>query len=300
VIVHDAPQGTPEWAAIRAAKPTASKFGVLMTAEARKGKLTVGAHTYMVKLLAEWVLGKPLDDGASGGFIARGTSMEPEGRAWYSFTRDVEIQQIGFITRDDGRCGCSLDGTVGSDGTIEVKCYGLEDHIAALLEADDSHLPQIQGGLWISERQWCDRIYYSPCLPPVVARVYRDEPYIAQLAASVEAFLGHFEKAKAKLVELGAKPAARQTHQEAPGSTQADDLAFDKAWAADADPAPPKHDRAVELAAAFRALPVPAQFTLGLEYMLSDGDDLARSIEGLTPSMMDELNAAIGLERAGI
>jgi hypothetical protein len=79
-----------------------------------------------------------------------------------------------------------------------------------------------------------------------------------------------------------------------------DDKAFLKAWAADADPALSKHDRAVELAAAFMALPEgDGKERIKLDWMLL-GDDLARSIETLPPGMMDDLNAAIGMERAGI
>lgn len=207
MIVHEVKQGSPEWLALRAAKPTASKFDVLMTAKARKGDLTVGAATYMRHLLAEWLVGRPLDEPARSGFLDRGIQMEPQGRAWYSFTRDVEVAEVGFITNDAGTIGCSLDGIVGTDGTIENKCKSLENHIQALLESDAEHVPQIQGGLWLSERSWCDRIYYNPEVPPIVVRIERDDDYIAELANSVGKFLVHLEAAKAKLLALGCKPA---------------------------------------------------------------------------------------------
>lgn len=207
MIVHDVKQGSPEWLAIRAGKPTASKFDVLMTAKARKGELTVGSATYMRHLLAEWLVGRSLDDATRTGFVDRGLQMEPEGRAWYSFTRDVVVAEVGFITNDAGTIGCSLDGTVGADGTIENKCKSLENHIGALLASDAEHVPQIQGGLWLAERDWCDRIYYNPAVPPVVVRVRRDDAYIADLDAAVRRFLDHVEDAKAKLLALGCKPA---------------------------------------------------------------------------------------------
>lgn len=207
MIVHQVKQGTPEWLAIRAGKPTASKFDVLMTAKARKGELTVGSATYMRHLLAEWLLGQSLDDGARGGFPERGIQMEPQGRAWYSFTRDVEVAEVGFITNDAGTIGCSLDGIVSSDGTIENKCKSLENHIQALLESGAEHVPQIQGGLWIAERDWCDRIYYNPAVPPIVVRIMRDDDYIADLDAALRRFLEHVDAAKEKLLALGCKPA---------------------------------------------------------------------------------------------
>ena len=206
MIVHSAKQGTPEWAAARAGIPTASKFHVLMTAEARKGKLTAGAAAYLHEKLAEWVLGQPLDDGVLGGFAARGTALEDEGIADYQFRREIVVERVGLITNDAGTVGASVDGLVGGDGVVEVKCYELKKHIAALLKSDDSHLAQIQGGLWITERSWCDRVYYNPILPAVTIQVKRDDDYIADLCRAVNYFLGHLEAAKTKLLSLGVKP----------------------------------------------------------------------------------------------
>ena len=243
---------------------------MLTTTKARKGELTVGSRTYLCRLLAEWIEGKPIEDVPSGGFMGRGTAMEPEARAWYSFSREVEVVEVGFITNDAGTIGCSLDGIVGIDGTIENKCKSLENHIQALLESDAEHVPQIQGGLWLAERDWCDRIYYNPAVPPIVVRIVRDDDYIAELADAVGKFLAHVEAGKAKLLALGCKPATpavsidrRSLDAEAAefdrcvaeyrpspknvtllGEIQrqrearkADDAKFDAAWAAEADPA---------------------------------------------------------------
>jgi hypothetical protein len=66
-------------------------------------------------------------------------------------------------------------------------------------------------------------------------------------------------------------------------------------------PEPPKHDRAAELAARYRALPESEEKRfIWLSYMLSDGEALVRSIEALPEKMLDDLNAAIGMEEKGI
>jgi hypothetical protein len=206
MIVHDVRQGSPEWLAVRCGIPTASKFGVLMSKEARTGKLTDGARTYRNHLLAEWVIGRSLDDGMGGGFLARGTQLEPEAIARYEWEREITVERSGFITLDDGSAGCSLDGLAGEDGIVEAKNYALVHHIDALLQTDREHYPQIMGGLWISGRQWCDRIYHSPVLPQVVLRFERDGEYIAKLAEAVGYFNGHLAEGKAELVRLGCKP----------------------------------------------------------------------------------------------
>jgi hypothetical protein len=53
---------------------------------------------------------------------------------------------------------------------------------------DQAYYPQIQGQLWIAERQWLDMLSYHPEMPPALIRVARDEAYITKLGAAVEAF----------------------------------------------------------------------------------------------------------------
>ena len=40
---------------------------------------------------------------------------------------------------------------------------------------------QVQGQLWVSERQWCDFLSYHPKLDKLLIRVERDEKAIKQL-----------------------------------------------------------------------------------------------------------------------
>jgi hypothetical protein len=47
-----------------------------------------------------------------------GSGTEEEARNWYAFQHDVEVQQVGFITTDDGRLGCSPDGLILKAGEI--------------------------------------------------------------------------------------------------------------------------------------------------------------------------------------
>jgi hypothetical protein len=50
------------------------------------------------------------------------------------------------------------------------------------------HVAQVQGALWVAEREWIDFCSYWPKLPLFVKRVYRDEDYIKNLAAEVARF----------------------------------------------------------------------------------------------------------------
>jgi hypothetical protein len=296
VIIHTAAQGTDAWRNVRCAIPTASKFHVLMTAEARKGKLTAGARSYMLDLLAEWAIGAPLDNTPSGGFIGRGTELEDEAKRHYEFTREADIEPVGFITTDDGNVGCSPDGLISSDGLIEVKCYSLQNHISALLQSDTEHIAQVQGCLWVSGRQWCDRVYWNPLLKPVVVRFERDEEYIADLDGAVHAFLAHIEAAKFRLLDLGCQPAiARGPETPLPApQTVADALGHPPE-----PPEPSSSEMAMKMADRYLALSDDQREQIKMEFMLSEGH-LEQSIESLPVKMLADLNAAILLNESGI
>ena len=91
-------QGTPSWVEARLGIPTASCFDKILT---KGGKLSAQASGYMHQLVAEWLLGCPLDDFASG-YMQRGTALEQRAVKWYEFTNDCEVDRVGLCVRDDG------------------------------------------------------------------------------------------------------------------------------------------------------------------------------------------------------
>lgn len=188
MIVHNMGQYSPEWWAARLGIPTASRFDEILTPT---GKLSTQADKYMMELLAEWLSGGPNPQFETE-WMRRGTELEPEARKYYAFATDAEIVQVGFITRDDGMVGASPDALVNSDGLSEIKCPAPHTHVGYLLGAKlaTQYIPQVQGQLWIAEREWCDWISYHPTMPPCIVRVNRDDGYIKALASAVDEFLG--------------------------------------------------------------------------------------------------------------
>lgn len=203
MIVHRVEQGTPEWFALHIGRPSASGFDRILTPKTRKPSASAGR--YAIELCAAW-LGETLD-GASSRFMERGLQLEAEARSWYEFTQDVQVEQVGFITDDADRYGCSPDGLIGEDGVVEFKCLSPVEHVAALLGEADEYALQIAGQLWITGRSWCDRVYYHPTIRPVVQRVGRDEELIAILCGAVGDFCDRLDGMKAKLLALGCNPA---------------------------------------------------------------------------------------------
>jgi hypothetical protein len=186
MIVHAFPQGSAEWHAARLGIPTASNFGRIVTPG---GKLSASADTYLHELVAERILGFPLNT-ESVDFMERGKALESHAVSWYELQRDVDTEAVGFCLTDDGRAGCSPDRLVGAAGGLEIKCPSPAVHVGYMLDGgiSDKYRPQVQGALWITGRDWWDTLSYHPDLPPALVRVKRDEEYITALAANVERF----------------------------------------------------------------------------------------------------------------
>jgi hypothetical protein len=202
--IIDCVQGSPEWLAARLGIPTASEFHKIITAV--KGDLSKSARKYAHALVAETLLGRPLEKPPGTPWaMERGKQLEPLAIQQYAFTNDVEIRRVGLVTTDNGKIGCSPDGLIaGARGGLEVKCTIDENHMGILLDGPgDDFKQQVQGNLATAELEWWDLYAYHPELPPVTIRTYRDEPYIAKMGAALTEFLAIRDEMLAKAMASG-------------------------------------------------------------------------------------------------
>ncbi len=194
-------QRSEEWFEARAGRITASMMSVVMLERdrapfksgPRKGQdkpppkaLTDYAH----QLAAERLTGKPRKQ-ARGAALDWGREMEANAIAAYEAETGNLVSSAGFILHPKyDFVGASPDFTVGDEGGGECKCpESSEVHLQTLLEGLPSeHVDQIQGGLWVTGREWWDFISYHPDFPPhlrlYVQRIERDEAYISRLEAA--------------------------------------------------------------------------------------------------------------------
>lgn len=196
--IMDCEQGSPKWFAARAGIPTASQFSTVM-ASGRGGAESKTRRTYMLKLAGEIITGDPMDS-FSNAHTERGHEMEPEARNFYAFRHDVDPQLIGFIR--NGNAGASPDSLIGENGLLEIKTKLPHLLIDVTLRGEfpTDHKAQCQGQLWIAEREWIDLICYWPKMEPFIARAYRDEEYIKQLARAVDQFNDELAEIIARLI----------------------------------------------------------------------------------------------------
>lgn len=188
ITVYNCEQGGDEWRRARLGIPTASEFATVMRT---KGKGDNGEskerRTYMLKLAGEIITGEPMES-YTNTHMERGKEMEDEARTMYAFMHDAEPLRVGFMR--NGQKGGSPDSLIGTNGGLEIKTALPHIQIDRLLRGTlpPEHKAQVQGCIWIAEREWWDFTSYWPNLPLFVVRVFRDDGYIANMAGAIDAF----------------------------------------------------------------------------------------------------------------
>ena len=180
--IIDCEQGSPAWFNHRMGIPSASRFSTVLAKGEGKTR-----SKYMRQLAGEIITGEPAETFENHHMI-RGREMEDEAREQYAFIEDAEIRRVGFIR--NGNAGASPDSLIGDNGGLEIKTAIPEVQIARLERntLPSEHKAQVQGCLWIAEREFWDFVSYWPRLPQFRVRVFRDEAYIANMIGEVDRF----------------------------------------------------------------------------------------------------------------
>jgi hypothetical protein len=180
--IFDCDQNSPAWFDARKGLATASSFKkILAKGEGKTRK------SYMNQLAAEIITGEPMENFTTPA-MARGHAMEDEARDYFSFLMDVEPVRVGFIR--NGRKGCSPDSLIDQTDLLEIKTQRGDLLIETIIKDDvpSEHRAQIQGQLWIAEREVCHLLVYWPAMPPFIKAVRRDEKFISELSRAVSIF----------------------------------------------------------------------------------------------------------------
>ena len=209
--IHTCTQGSVEWFKLRAGIPTASEFHRLVSPK-WKIRTGDGPHTFMCEKLAEKWTGMPLPQMQGFGALEQGTIIEEEARPYFELTTGREIQQVGFITTDDGRIGCSPDGIFADGGGIEIKAPQAHTHVGYLLEnaVPEDYLAQVHGSMLVTGAQSWEFLSYRRNFPPLHVTVRRDEQIQTILREALELHLAAFDAAYEKLAATeGSTPAGK-------------------------------------------------------------------------------------------
>jgi hypothetical protein len=205
-ILHDCAQYSEAYDRLRLGLPTSSNFKKIITSLGEPSKQW---RAYAYHLIAERLLGRKVDSYTSPQ-MERGVIVEAEAAEWYEFAHNQETRRIGFITNDAGTVGCSPDRLIGDDGLLEIKCPSPPGQIEYLLTGKPhrDHRPQLQGQLWITEREWVDILCWHDELPRIVVRAERNEAFIAKLRVEMEKFNDYIDGVMDKIGSVQSAPRA--------------------------------------------------------------------------------------------
>jgi len=186
---YDIEQGTPEWHEVRRGVLTSTAIKTLITPT---GKLAdndkTRAHVYEVA--AQRITGRTEDTYLSFDMM-RGHTDEILARELYA-RHYAPVTECGFITNDKlgFLVGYSPDGLVGEDGLIEIKSAKAKIQVQRITDGaiPTEHIAQVQTGLWVTGREWCDFISYSNGMAMMMVRVNADPLYHDLIEQAAKAF----------------------------------------------------------------------------------------------------------------
>ena len=206
-------QRTDEWFQQRLGKVTASRISDVI-AKTKTG-VSTSRQNYLIQLVSERLTGKKGDSFVNQAMLD-GIEREGLARELYMQTRGVSVTEVGFFDHPVIKnSGASPDGAVNAEedgkyaGLIEIKCPIETTHTNTLMskEVPSKYKSQIQWQMAsVSPNvKWVDFISFNPNFPDTmqlfVARVERDNAYIAELEAEVIKFLDEVEQTIIKLKE---------------------------------------------------------------------------------------------------
>ncbi len=221
---RDIIQGSDEWLELRRGILTASEMKLILTPTLKMASNDKErAHVYEI---AAQRITKFLEPHYVSDDMLRGKFDEVEARVIYS-DNFAPVEDVGFITNDKFGfvIGYSPDGMVGADGLIECKSRRQKYQLQTIVECvpgDEipaDYMIQIQTGLLVSERSWCDFITYCGGMEMAVVRVYPDTKIQAAIWTAAEAFESSVQdkiQKYASVVASGARlvPTERKIEQE--------------------------------------------------------------------------------------
>jgi putative phage-type endonuclease len=184
-------QGSDEWLQARVGVLTASIFADIITPT--KGEIAKKIDDVAFNLAVEKITGER-EESYTNAAMQRGNDLEPIAREAYEQHKLELVEEVGLMLSDCGNYGYSPDGLIGDDGLIEIKCPLANTHASYLLsnELPSKYKAQVQGGLFVSGRKWCDFVSYHPSFGAkslMIVRVERDEEFIQKLHNAIQLFI---------------------------------------------------------------------------------------------------------------
>jgi len=183
MIYHDIEQNTDAWLQLRKGHFTASAFNDLFMKPE-----TAGYRNCIAKVAYERKTNELLPEKSfSNMYTDIGHEREQQARDQYMMETFSIVKNGGFCEIDEW-VGCSPDGLVDNNGLIQIKCPKFS---TIAFYKQNKKLPidydrQMQGELWVTDREWNDYYVFYPMITPFTIRLYRNDFLIKEIEKKVE------------------------------------------------------------------------------------------------------------------
>lgn len=208
---NDLVQGSDEWFAARCGLLTASEMKLIITPKTLQYASNDKERCHLYELAAQRVTGYVEPHYISDDMI-RGKDDEIRARVAYE-DKYAPIQDCGFITNDKWgfTLGYSPDGLIGEDGLAEFKSRRQKYQFETITNdamPDDFRI-QVQTGLLVSERKWCDFGTYCGGMFMFIKRIEVDQVLQDAILLAAKTFDEKLKAVIAKYNTVIADPTAR-------------------------------------------------------------------------------------------
>jgi len=198
-------QGSGQWHRDRAGYATASRFGDII-GKGRNGQYLKAREDYLIEIVTERLTGEPIMK-SHGSIGEHGKSLETYARYAFEAQTGIMVREVEFIEHPDIKLvGASPDGLINGDSGCEIKCPASSVvHLKTILanQMPDEHMPQVQGGMWVTGRKSWWFVSYDARMPEHLRLFYqeikRDDAYISAMEAEIVKFLGEVDEFMKKL-----------------------------------------------------------------------------------------------------
>jgi hypothetical protein len=207
----DLVQGSDQWREVRCGLLTASEMKLIITPAKLQYAQNEKEKAHLYELAAQRV-NNYVEPSYYNDDMLRG--HEDELRAIMAYNDNYGgITECGFITNDKWGfiLGYSPDGLIGTDGQFEGKSrrqkFQFETIVNDAMPVEYSI--QVQTGLLVSERKYCEFSTYCGGMPNLILRIYPDERVQEAIVAAATTFHEKLDAVIAQYREKLAKPGAR-------------------------------------------------------------------------------------------
>lgn len=187
IIIDSIQQGTDEWIQEKIGKPSASNASRIIT---NSGKPSTQREGYLYELAGEALRGKK-EEGYKNRNMEIGNEREDESRKLFEIIKDVEVEQVGVIYKDDKKQFlCSPDGLINREEGLELKNVLPKTQVKYLLndKLPSEYFGQIQMSLFITGFKCWWFMSYVDEIRPLIIRCEPDADFQIKLRVQLELF----------------------------------------------------------------------------------------------------------------